>query len=135
MHEHITFNKSAIEGILNDAISGFIGFSIGSVYSMIWIYKAREYIRDRLRAEKEIGFSRRQFLTHHREDLLTDYKNLNQYDPNLTSDEDLEDLRKLNTEDPAKLEALRKVHKDLHENTNEPLEDVVEIKKLKSKGN
>ena len=63
------------------------------------------------------------FLDDHDGALLQDYKLLHQYSPTLKSDEDITDGRKLATDDPEKLKALRDLHKDF-------ATEVVEVKKV-----
>ena len=59
LHEITSVNTNVIKGIANDAFSGFVGFGIGNLYAITWVYQAREYVRDRLRFEKTIDFSRK----------------------------------------------------------------------------
>jgi hypothetical protein len=102
--------KSPLDNMVNDVSLGFLGYVIGNVYSFTWNYKNREYVRHRLKNEKEMGFSRNEFLKYHRQELLGDYKYLAQYSEFLKSDDDIRDLRRLQTEDPRKLAKLRELH-------------------------
>ena len=110
MHDVVI--KSHLEGLANDATCGFIGFALGNIYAILWNYQARKYVRDRLSSEKEIGFSRKQFLQYHNDELLSDYKLLSQYSPNLLSDADLEEMRKLYSDDKTKVNTLKEIHRE-----------------------
>ena len=108
MHERKA--ASPLENIFNDAFFSLIGFTVGSLFSILGTYGGRTYVRERLRNEKEIKFSRKQFLQYHHGELLDDYKHLSQYNPHLLSDQDLNDLRRLETEDLEKVRKLREIH-------------------------
>ena len=58
MHELDT-SISTLSGIFNDATFAFLGYTFGSLYSFMWNYHARKYVRERLRFEKDIQFSRK----------------------------------------------------------------------------
>lgn len=112
LHEFTTLNFSPIQGVVADATLGFLAYSFGNFFSVVWNYQARAYVRERLRVEKGLNFSRRQFMADHDGDLLADYSMVQQYSPTLLSDRTIKDMRKLATDDPEKLSTLRDLHQE-----------------------
>lgn len=51
-------NAFQIQHILNDAISAFLGFTMGNLIACDYIYKRRIYIVERLHFEKQSNFNR-----------------------------------------------------------------------------
>ena len=109
---HNQKQRTPLDNFTNDATLAFVGYLAGSIFWIIGWYSGRLYIRERLRNEKEIGFSRKQFLKYHRGELLDDYKHMAQYRPEILSDQDIEDLRRLNTDDLQKVRKLREIHEE-----------------------
>ncbi|CAI2379348.1 unnamed protein product [Moneuplotes crassus] len=104
--------RSPLDNLFNDISLGFLGYMAGNIYCIIGTYKGRDYVRERLTVEKDIKFSRRAFLQYHSDELLDDYSHLAQYSSNLVSDKELEELRRLNTDDLEKIRSLKDIHED-----------------------
>ena len=101
---------------MNDGAMGFFGFVLGNIYAITWINNSKEYVRERLELEKDIGFSRSQFLKYENGQLLDEYMDLNRFAGKLLSDEFLKDERKINTTEIEKVKKLREIHEEFGRN-------------------
>ena len=51
-------SQSTIPGMVNDLLAAAIGFAFGSVFMFHTIYRSKEYVRERLKIERDHGFKR-----------------------------------------------------------------------------